>query len=216
MKKKHRNSQLRIHIEDGTYFITSNTLNWIPYFKEPIFCDLFVENLRLCKKLKGFLLYAWFLGYDHFHWLIRPGEECGISKVMQFLKRHISRDINYIIGYNKFNQSKTEGGIRESRLRGSKYECFQQIIDKHNQKIELLKFRFKTKYFNKNPFQKPCLLADRFQWHESFRDHYIRNNDDFDNHWEYIKRNPAKHDLPKNWPYIFLNDKYKDLIDDCF
>lgn len=46
MKKKHRNSQKRIYIEDGTYFITSNTFNWYPYFKEPIFCDLFVENLK--------------------------------------------------------------------------------------------------------------------------------------------------------------------------
>ena len=169
---------------------------------------MFFENLRLCKKLKGFYLYAWVLIYNHIHLLIRPGDDFDYSDVMQFLKRHVSRDVNYIIGYNKFDHSKTEGGIRESRLRGGNYEKFEQPIIEHNQKIQLLKFRFKYKYLNKNPF--PC-----FKWHESFRDHYIRNENDFNEHWNYIKNNPFKHGLPDDWGYVFINDKYMDLIDDC-
>ncbi|MBU0577730.1 transposase, partial [Patescibacteria group bacterium] len=111
MKKKHRDSQRRIYVEDGTYFVTTNTFNWCPYFKEWIFCDLFVENLKLCKKIKGFYLYAWFLGYDHSHLLVRPGEEFGLSEVMQFLKRHISRNINIIMGYKTEPNITPEGAI---------------------------------------------------------------------------------------------------------
>ncbi|MBU1683013.1 hypothetical protein KJ742_03635 [Patescibacteria group bacterium] len=206
MKKKHRDSQHRFYVEDGTYFVTSNTFNWHPYFKERIFCDLFVENLRLCKRLKGFYLYAWFLGYNHSYLLVRPGEEFGLSKVMQFLKRHISRNINIIMGYKTEPNITPEGAIGQSRLRGGGYECFRQIIDEHDQKLKLLKFRFKTEYLNRNPYPK-------FKWEKSYHDHYIRNDDDFDNHWEYIKRNPEKHGLPDDWPYMFLNDEYEDLID---
>ena len=101
MKKKHRNSQKRIYFEDAVYFITSNTFNWYPYFEEKIFCDLFVENLKLCKKLKGFVLYAWVLIWDHFHLLLQPSDEFDYSKIMQFLKRNMSRNINYIMGYHE-------------------------------------------------------------------------------------------------------------------
>jgi len=31
--KFHRNSQKRIYFEDAVYFVTTNTKNWIPYFK---------------------------------------------------------------------------------------------------------------------------------------------------------------------------------------
>ena len=98
--KKHRNSQKRIYFKDAIYFVTTNTKNWIPFFKEKIFCDLFVENLRICKKLKKFWLYAWFLGHDHFHLLLRPGDNFDISDVMHCLKRNVSRNINRIILYS--------------------------------------------------------------------------------------------------------------------
>lgn len=206
MNLKHRNSQKRFIFEDACYFVTSKTHNNYPYFKERIFCDLFVENLRLCKRLKGFLLYGWFLGYDHFHLLFQPNDEFNISKVMQFLKRNSSRDINYIMGFNKYDRH-SEGGNHDSRLHGGTYECYQPIIDEYDQKLKLLKFRFKIKYLNQNPYPK-------FQWKESFHDHYIRDDDDFDYHLDYIERNPEKHGLPPDWQYVYTNPKYDDLIDE--
>lgn len=112
--KLHRDSQKRFIFENAIYFVTSKTYHNYPYFREQIFCDLFVANLRLCKRLKGFLLYGWVLNHDHFHLLIQPNDEFNISKVMQFLKRHISRDMNYVTGYNKYDQPTTEGHSRMS------------------------------------------------------------------------------------------------------
>lgn len=189
----HRNSQRRIYFDDAIYFVTSTTYNRYPFFKERIFCDVFIENLRLCEKIKGFKLYGWFLGYDHFHLLIKPNDEFNYSKVMQFLKRNFSRNINFIMGDNKNDELKYEGANDHSHLRDI-------IINKFVIKKFILKFRFKIKYLNKNPF--PI-----FRWQKSYHDHVIRDESDFDNHIQYIQHNPIKHGLPDDWKYI-----YTDLI----
>ena len=195
MKKKHRNSQKRIYFEDAEYFVTSNTFNWCPYFKESIFCDLFIENLRLCKKLRVFTLYAWVLVWNHFHLLIHPSDNFNISNIIHCLKRNTSRDFNFIMGYDKYNNPQPEGEDHDPRL---------QVL---NILKWISKFRFKIKYQNKNPY---C----RFKWHQSFNDHYIRNENDFEYHMGYIAYNPIKHGLPDDWKYVFTNPKYEDLIDD--
>jgi hypothetical protein len=40
------------------YFVVTKTHKNFPYFKEPMLCELLVKELRLCKQLKGFKLYA--------------------------------------------------------------------------------------------------------------------------------------------------------------
>ena len=224
--KLHKNSQKRIIFKDAVYFITSHTLNYYPYFRELMLCDLFAENLRLCKSLKGFLLYGWFLGYDHFHLLIQSSDRCDISNVMQFLKTHISRNLNIIMGFGKQTcNHKSEGGIGQSRLRdglsdvhGSRLRdglsdacdrCRLQLSALHQFDIfvRILKSRFRIKYLHGHPFPK-------FQWYESFHDHYIRNDWDFNDKMGYIAWNPEKHNLSKGWAYIFKNPKYEDLIDE--
>jgi REP element-mobilizing transposase RayT len=81
-----------------------------------------------------------------------------------------------------------------------------EIISKHQKFVNKLKNQFQQKYPNGHPFLK-------FKWHESFNDHYIRNDDDFGYHMGYIAYNPIKHGLPDDWEYVFTNDKYADLAD---
>jgi len=200
----HRNSQKRIIFEDAVYFITSKTHNNYPYFRERIFCELFVENLRLCKRLKEFLLYGWVLNYDHFHSQIQPNDEFNISKVMQFLKRNVSRNINFIMGINNHDE------LMHILTGSDNDHCRLQMECKLYTHIKikwLLKYRFKIKYINKNPFPK-------FRWKKTFHDEYTRNDKSFDNHLDYIIYNLDKHNLPSDWPYVYTNPKYDDLIDD--
>jgi putative transposase len=49
---------------------------------------------------------------------------------------------------------------------------------------------------------------------KSYHDHYIRDDRDFKHHYNYISYNPQKHGLPHDWPYVFTNPEYADLIDD--
>ena len=199
----YRDSQRRIYLKDTVYFLTSATYNRYPFFNEEVFCNLFIENLRLCKKIKGFKLYGWVLCEDHFHLLIMPGDVFNYSKVMQFLKRHVSIDTQIVMGDKNEQYNNNEGAIRESRLRDNDELI---IFNRYKYILFILKFRFKIKHLNKLPF--PI-----FRWQKSYHDHIIRDESDFDNHIQYIKYNPIKHNLSDNWKYVFTNPKYLDLID---
>ena len=192
---EHRNSQKRIYIADACYFITCVTQNRFPYFKEEIFCELFLENLRICKRLKEFKLYGWFLGYDHFHWQIEPGDRWNYSKIMHCFKRNITRDINKIMNPH------FEGDVPQRR------RYYPVIGADMDPRLRAYHDRWVQKY--PTPFQIP-----KFHWQKSFHDHYLRNERDFMTHLEYISWNPIKHALPEDWPYVFTNKKYADLLDE--
>jgi len=199
--KFHRDSQKRIIIDDCVFFVTTKTYNNHPFFKEPLFGDLFIENLTLCKQLKKFDLYAWFLGYDHFHLLLKPGEEFGLSDVMFSIKKQFSHDINRVVGFNELYPHQSKADKRLSAF-GKHRELFLQ----HHKNIENLKTQFLQKY-------ETHQNIPIFQWQLSFHDHYIRSKQDFNNHWGYIKQNPTRHNLTHNWKYHFLNPNYEYLID---
>jgi putative transposase len=193
----HRNSQRRIYIPDAAYFITVKTLRNEPYFREPIFCDLFVENLKVSKRLKGFELYGWVLCYDHFHLVIRPTGKWNYSEIVFSIKKQFSHDANRVMGINP--PFPNEGAQTFARLRGV------DVIG-HQTNVERFRDMFTKKYADGKPFPK-------FQWQKSFHDHYCRGESDLRNHLEYIAYNPTKHGLLSNWPYVFTNPKYADLVD---
>ena len=78
MNMLHKNSQKRFYDKDHVYFITTVTEQRFPYFNEGLFCELFIENLRMCKKMKRFELYAFTIIPDHVHLLVRPGDEYNV------------------------------------------------------------------------------------------------------------------------------------------
>ena len=204
----HRNSQKRFVDKDFVYFITTVTQGRFPFFQEDLFCDLFIENLKLCKKLKKFKLFGFVVLPDHVHLLIQPGDESNISKVMQSIKRHVSREINFLI-----EGEANEGGIRESRLHEGVYSEFVDIIKIHDEEVNAIKNSFKNKYYNfVNNFP-------HFSWQESFHDHVIRSEEDFFNHLNYIYFNCVKHNLcadPEKYRWLFSNREFACFVDGYF
>ena len=190
---KHRNSQKRIY-GNYIYFITCNTEDRTEYFKDDILCDFWIEELKLAKQDKQFNLYAFCLNYEHFHFIIKPNNHiANYSQIMHFLKRNSSQNINKILGYTQFKIS-NEGDNAHCRLHWK----FDKIIYKFHQKYII-------KYGEK--FHHP-----KFKWQKSFHDHIIRNEHDFNYHWNYTMYNFKKHNLPENWKYTGLN--FPELIDD--
>lgn len=55
----------------------------------------------------------------------------------------------------------------------------------------------------------------KFQWHQSYYDHIIRDEDDFRQHTEYIWWNPEKHGIIDNWQNYKYSSyyNYQNLID---
>lgn len=112
----HKNSQKRIY-GDYIYFITCTVGESFQVFYNRILCDLWMQVLILGKALQQFKLFAFCLNYDHFHLLIKPNNKiANYSKIMQFLKRHFTRNANIILGYDKhcfktMGNKKNEGDI---------------------------------------------------------------------------------------------------------
>jgi REP element-mobilizing transposase RayT len=195
----HKGAQKRIYYEGATYFVTNDVYKWQNYFQEPIFCELFIEVLKLARKMKAFDLYAFVIMPDHIHLLMRPNKSEDLPKIIQFIKRNFTRNINFILGYH------SEEAIYKSLLQlREKYTKYKNLIENHYKFLFNLKNQFTQKY-KLNPFPK-------FHWQKSYLDHYIRNQKDFDEHIRYIYENPLKHKIPnaRNYQYIYTN--YQDLI----
>ncbi|MFH1545777.1 MAG: transposase [Patescibacteria group bacterium] len=197
----HKNSQKRIYEEGAIYFITSKVdidhrvnLGVKEFFREEIFCELWLEELKLVKELKQFELFAFCLLPDHFHLLLRTKGNENISRVMQFFKRHFSRNANWLSG------CLPEGDIRECRLlQDEDNKHLKEVVSSHDEKLREMKKRIR------NHFPK-------FVWQKSFHDHIIRGERDFENHFIYATQNHIKHGLSENWKYTSLN--YSEMIDD--
>jgi len=217
----HKNSIRRICFPGAIYYVVFKTKNNYPYFKEQIFCDLFIENLKICKVLKGFKLYAFSIIYDHVNLMIEPNNKFDISHVMKSLKRNVSRNINIIMGYTNNYPNNPVGHTILCGLRGMG-DVFKgkiiglPILNPHELyvwKFDVQRYQdlFNQKFKNGTPYPK-------FKWQRKFYDHYIRFHDnhlkkqkDWDNHYDYTVYNHLKHGLPKNWQYTSLNSP--ELID---
>ncbi len=216
--KFHKNSIKRICFPRAIYYIVIKTKHNYPYFKESVFCDLFIENLKVCKEIKGFKLYGFSVIYDHINLIIEPSSEFNISKIIKSLKENVSRDINVVIGYTQKYYNPLVGETPAFRLlRAREYVLglFKRNRESnYNAKkldIDIYKEKLIEKFGDKNFYPK-------FRWQLSFYDHYIRFHDnhlkkqkDWDYHYEYTVYNHLRHGLPENWPYISLN--YPKLID---
>lgn len=71
----------------------------IKYFDEPIFCEVFISSLRLSELFYKYDLYAFVVLNDHAHLLFYPHEVKDLSRIIQYLKRHITRNINFIMSF---------------------------------------------------------------------------------------------------------------------
>ncbi len=223
--RPHRNSQKRIHIPDACYFVTGKTLGNEPFFSERILCDLFVENLKVCKQIKEFKLYGWFLGYDHFHLLFRPMGEWDISEIMFSIKKQFSHNANRVMGFNRLSYAMPRVGVwpntpeptdktkpTNPMKADKRLSAFGGVLAyaPETHRLDWVTIRGRIRFILK--FGK-SECGPRFKWQLSFHDHYCRGETDVRTHLEYIAYNPTKHGLPSNWPYVSTNPKWADWMD---
>ena len=187
----HRNSQKRIYVPDGIYFLTFNTANRHPYFENEIFCELFLETLDFSSLIKEFNIHGWAINLEHLHLLIEPTGKYNYSEIMGTIKRNFSRDCNDLMAGKNF-------------LRDGNAECDDSGSDDPNHRHDLTRkyIDIRGNSYFKAHLEKLCELQNRFhmncnqknllpfKWQSSFRDHLIRDEKDYQNHLEYIKNQP--------------------------
>ncbi|MCF7846112.1 MAG: transposase [Candidatus Peribacteraceae bacterium] len=194
----HRGSQKRFYDEELSYVVTVNTGKKLPFFKERTFCDLWIEELRLCKKLKKFELYGFCLSYDHFHVMLNP-REANVSEVIRSFKTNFSRNANRILGF--FEMINKKGVLVKARSRDLAFRALDDF-----EIVKNLRKKFIRKYGKDHDFPK-------FKWQKSFHDHFLRGEQDFQNQLNYVIYNYTKHNLPKIWEYTSLN--FPELLDEA-
>ena len=235
----HRDSQKRIY-GNYVYFITCDMHNKFDFFKEEIFCAFWIEQMKLAKEIKKFELFAFCLNYSHFHLLIKPNNLISnYSQIMHFFKRHTSRNLNIILGYNKidlnilpeqnngnFQKSIIErdngncnkplsegdnGNYHKSIFEGDNGNCRlrRDVYQRRIREFDNITYQYRQKYITKFGNDNHHL---KFKWQKSFYDHIIRDQKDYVTHWNYTMYNFKKHELPDDWKYTGLN--YPELIDE--
>jgi REP element-mobilizing transposase RayT len=160
-------------------------------------CELFLEELKLCKKLKNFELFAFCILPDHVHLLINPCEEFHISKVMFSIKKQFSQNTNRILGHNPL----PVGEQTLVRLRSGDTNSLD-LLNKHHKYLQKLRQQIKSQNIH----------LPKFRWQKSYHDHVMRNEKDFYYHYRYTSYNYRKHNMLENYRYTSL--KYSDLLDE--
>jgi putative transposase len=51
-------SRYRIHNAEGTYFVTTTIVQWLPVFTTAACCNIVVQSLLHCRQHKGLKIYA--------------------------------------------------------------------------------------------------------------------------------------------------------------
>lgn len=106
------------HLEQwGTFHITSNAKNGVPWCLWPGVPGLLIDNLVMTRNLYGADLYAFCILPDHMHIILNPGPK-GLSRFMHSFKRNSSKDICNIL---ERSGSRTRASVNTTitRSRGS-------------------------------------------------------------------------------------------------
>ena len=61
----------RIKNEEGLYYLTFATVEWIDVFTPKRYKDIVVESLGYCQKEKGLALYSWVLMSNHMQLIVK-------------------------------------------------------------------------------------------------------------------------------------------------
>ena len=170
----HKNSQKRYHNPSYIYFITVNTKDKQSFFREKIWCNLWIEELQILKKLKPFKLFGFCLNHDHFHILLQCNEKHNISQVMQSFKKNFSQDANKII------QGIPAGANSDSRLQKVNLDDFRE---KYKNDSPQKKFYWQ-KSFHDHVIRNEKDLAEHYNYCVyNFQKHNLPNN------WTYTSLN---------------------------
>ena len=171
---KHRNSQKRIYIKGGIYFITTNTRERFPFFENDLLCEVMVNQIEFCKRNYEIDMYAYKINPDHLHLLFSVGNQFTISDVMFSLKKQTAHGINQILGFVDIAENTRNSEL--AQFISSKKKQFGEI---HN----LPRFRWQ------HSFHDHYILDEKdLYFHiEYIRNQYIRHGLS-ENKWLYIER----------------------------
>jgi putative transposase len=83
----------RIKNEEGLYYLTMTTVEWIDIFTRKSYKDIIVESLKHCQKEKGLELFCWVLMSNHLHMIASAAEGHKLSNIIRDFKKFTAQQI---------------------------------------------------------------------------------------------------------------------------
>lgn len=83
----------RIKNEEGLYYLTFATVEWIDVFTRKRYKDIVVDSLKYCQREKGLELYSWILMSNHMHMIVRAKEGFKLSGIIRDFKKFTAQRI---------------------------------------------------------------------------------------------------------------------------
>lgn len=86
-------SSYRIGDQNGLYYLTFSTVEWLDVFTRKRYKDIVVESLKYCIQTKGLELYSWVLMSNQIHLIARAKEGYKLSDILRDFKKFTSKQI---------------------------------------------------------------------------------------------------------------------------
>ena len=77
----------RLHFQNAAYMLTICTDYRYPFFKEDIFCNIFLDILSDFQEKKSYNVIGYKINPEHIHIILKPFGKYNISQIMQSVKR---------------------------------------------------------------------------------------------------------------------------------
>ena len=156
----------RFDDNDGTYFLTFATVQWVDVFTRSTYSDIVVESLRYCIEKKGLVLHAWVIMPNHVHLIVSRTGDSSLSDIMRDLKKYTSKKILEAI--DSASESRRSwmlwifGAAGTENPNNTKYQLWQQ--ENHPIILQHTKFtRQKLNYVHDNPITAKLVdTAERY------------------------------------------------------
>jgi putative transposase len=165
-------------VDESFFFITTTVVKFIPIFKDLIFCDILISNIKHYKLKYGFDVLGYVIMPTHFHWIIEVNRKLGsVSDIM--------RDIKKFTAWQIFDEleKRNEGTLLESfkdaanGIKDQEKKVWMKRFDDEVIRDQKM-FWTKLNYIHKNPVKAGIVLkAEDYKYSSArnyaFNDHSV-------------------------------------------
>jgi putative transposase len=166
--------------QNGIYFLTMTTVEWVDVFTRVKYKELLLDSLRYCIKFKGLIVHAYVIMTNHIHIIISRTENGNkFSDIIRDFKKFTSSALIKNIKNNPSESRKAwlldifqKNGLRNSNNK------YYQLWQQHNHPIILYSkgvIKKKINYIHNNPV-KQGIVFDEVDYFYSSAGAYMGHN----------------------------------------
>lgn len=167
-------TKYKIHNQEGIYFITFSTVQWVDIFTRDCYRKIVIDSLNYCVKHKGLIVYAWVLMTNHIHLVCQSNSDNKLSDILRDLKKFTAVQLirELTDNYQESRKSWLQWILRSSAKESSSNKHYQ-LWQHDNHPIELtsnFQIDQKIDYIHENPVRAGFVTLPEAWQYTSARD----------------------------------------------